>query len=285
MRPLDLEKFAGMLIVLALIVVPCIPGLWFMYLFLRKLVQLIKDIGSEYLDGEKRIPFIAEYFQEQLEKQDRIRELGKTGYFIQKLKQFWKDYSFFFYAAGMILLMTVIMFRRVLAIALTLLSNVPLSEILAVVVMAVEILILVYYILCKTHRGKWKAAIALLVLVAAKQLWALAQGDFTLSADDVLILMLFLAVHHYGKWKQELVCNIEAMHQRLDEEQYAEDDLIQMYLALKKQRMDSRERVTVFTRLQDDDELDEMRIYLNWLEKQAHGVETANEEEKNEVTE
>ena len=259
-----------------------------MYRFLRELVQLIKDIGSEageYLEGGKRIPFIAEYFQEQLEKQDKIRELGKTGYYIQKLKQFWKDYSFFFYAAGVILLMTVIMFRRVLAIVLTLSSNVPLSEILTVVVMAAEILILVYYILCKTHRGKWKAAIALLVLVAAKQLWALTQGDFTLSVDDVLILMLFLAVHHYGKWKQELVCNIEAMHQRLDEEQYAEDDLIQMYLALKKQRMDSRERVTVFTRLQDDDELDEMRIYLNWLEKQAHGVEVANEEEKNEVTE
>ena len=75
------------------------------------------------------------------------------------------------------------------------------------------------------------------------------------------------------------------MHQRLDEEQYAEDNLIQMYLALKKQRMDSRERVTVFTRLQDDDELDEMRIYLNWLEKQSQCVETANEEEQNEVTE
>lgn len=279
---MDLEKFAGILIVLALIVVPCIPGLWLMYRFLRKLVQLIKDIGSEageYLEGEKRIPFIAEYFQEQLEKQDRIRELGKTGYYIQKLKQFWKDYSFFFYAAGMILLMMLIMFRRVLAIVLALLSNVPVSEILAVVVMAVEILILVYYILCKTHRGKWKAASALLFLVAAKQLWALTQGDFTISVDDVLILMLFLAVHHYGKWKQELACNIEAMHRKLDEEQYAEDDLIQMYLTLKKQRMDSRERVTVFTRLQDDDELDEMRIYLNWLEKQSQCVEIASEEE------
>ena len=275
---MTLEMFSGILILLAIIIVPCIPGLWLAYCLVRDVIKVLKEGLDEYVESEERIKFVDEYLQEQLEKQETIAEMGFAAYYINQAKHFWKEYSFVFYAIGMILLLAAAVFRRGIAFVLVSLRHVPLADIAAVFVTVLEILVLLYYILCKKHRRKWKAAIALLMIIAVKQIVALAFGSFNISVDTALYLMLFLAVHHYEQWKRELAAHTEALHQKLTEEQYAEDALISKYFLLLQHREAIGERPTVFTRLRDDDEIDEMNHYVTWL------AQRESAEDREEVT-
>lgn len=266
---MTLQMVSGMLIVLAILIVPCIPMLYLLYRFARDFIQVLKEILGDYPNvvNESRVEFLIEYLQNELEKQDRIREQGVAGYYISKAKDFWKEYHFVFYAIGMLLLLTVTMFRRVIAAAVLVISRLELLPNGSVLIAVLQGLILFYYIICKKTSKKWKAAIALCVIVTLKQVCHLLHGSIEASADMVLFVMLFLAVHHHQQWKRELEDSTRMLQQRMLEERYADDAIVQQYLALQKHRLDIGERSTIFQQLRNDDEVDEMMQYLNWLEQ------------------
>ena len=91
--------------------------------------------------------------------------------------------------------------------------------------------------------------------------------------------MLFFAVYHYKQWTLELVDHNRILRQKLQEECYASDKIAQQYLALEQHRLDIGVRDTIFRKLCNDDELDEMRMYLTWLKQEK---ENPAEDIKNE---
>ena len=141
---MTLQTVSAILIVLAILIVPCIPMLYLLYRFVRELIQVLKEIMGDYPNvvNESRVEFLIEYLQTELEKQDRIREQGVAGYYISKAKDFWKEYSFVFYAIGMLLLLTVAMFRRVIAAAVLVISRLELLPDGSVLIAVLEVLLL-----------------------------------------------------------------------------------------------------------------------------------------------
>lgn len=269
---MTLEKIAGMLIFLAIIIVPCIPVLWLMYSFLRDLIKILKEIVTGVEEriasgSAERAGFFAEYLQEQMEKYDRIQQEGIVGYYIDRAVHFCQEFSFLFYAIGMILFLTLLMFRRAISLVASLIGRFDIVLILSVLLTVLEILVLLYYVVCKTHRRKWTTAIVLVVILAVKQIWNLVHGSIEVSVDMVLFFMLFFAVYHYKQWTLELAKHNRILRQKLQEECYAGDKIVQQYLALEQHRLDIGVRDTIFRKLCNDDELDEMRMYLTWLKQ------------------
>ncbi len=74
---MTLELFSGILIFLAICIVPCIPLGYLLYRFLRELITIIKRNVAEtkWNEGsEERAGWFKEYLQEQLQKQEKIEQ-------------------------------------------------------------------------------------------------------------------------------------------------------------------------------------------------------------------
>ncbi len=222
---MTLELFSGILIFLAICIVPCIPLGYLLYLFLRELITIIKRTVAEAKlneGSEERAGWFKEYLLEQLQKQEKIKQLGKAGYYCDKAKAFWKEYRSVFYMIGMLLLLLLVVFRSVIIGAVVVVDRLKHE---------LPVNMVLYY-------G--------LVLLG--------------------LLLLLQLVRWYKQRKQQSINNHQIL-ERLQAGWHADDEIVQLYQSLMQHRKNIGEKSGMFQKLRDDDEIDEMRMYLEWLEQ------------------
>ena len=97
----------------------------------------------------------------------------------------------------MLIILAVLVFQLSAGILVDWITGIDWLPGISFLLTGLETVFLLFYIFCKTHCKKWKAAAGIVILVLAKQIWNLIHtGAVSGSLDTVLLLMLFLAVHH-----------------------------------------------------------------------------------------
>jgi len=241
-----------------------------------KKLELLKELlgDSSVKVDKQRVKYVQEWLQEEIEKEKSIQKQGYHAYYAGKIMKFWQSYGYVLYAVAMVLLIAVLIFQLSAAVIVNLISGIEWIPGVSFLLTALEAIFLIYYIFCKSHHRKWKAAAGIVGLLLLKQIWNLVHGSIGASADMALFLMLFLAVHHYGRYKQEFAEKSESLKQWLRDGAFSNDTIIQLYYALEQVRLEGGRQVS---RMQKDDEVDEMLLYLNWLKRDAE-AETILEE-------
>ena len=243
-------------------------------------MELIKEIlgDSSVKVDKQRIKYVQEYFQDEIEKEKAIQVRGHRAYYMDKIKafwQFWQTYGYAVYVGIMLIILAVLVFQLSAGILVDWITGIDWLPGISFLLTGLETVFLLFYIFCKTHHKKWKAAAGIVILVLAKQIWSLIHaGSISGSLDTVLLLMLFLAVHHYEQWKREFAEKSEMLKQWLRDEEFPDDEIIEMYHALEQLRFEGGRKAG---RMKQDEEIDEMLLYLNWLKRDDNAAELLEE--------
>ena len=243
-------------------------------------MELIKEIlgDSSVKVDKQRIKYVQEYFQDEIKKEEAIQARGHQAYYTDKIKafwQFWQTYGYAVYVGIMLIILAVLVFQLSAGILVDWITGIDWLPGISFLLTGLETVFLLFYIFCKTHHKKWKAAAGIVILVLAKQIWSLIHaGSISGSLDTVLLLMLFLAVHHYEQWKREFAEKSEMLKQWLRDEEFPDDEIIEMYHALEQLRFEGGRKAG---RMKQDEEIDEMLLYLNWLKRDDNAAELLEE--------
>ncbi|MBR5318139.1 MAG: hypothetical protein IKU46_00895 [Peptococcaceae bacterium] len=265
---MDFKLIAGTVVCWGLAAAVAVPLLYALYKFLCELRIQVKEAQSELYEfvDDKRAGYFGVYLQSELDRQREIAETGLAAYRDGKKKAFQKKYGILLYAAGILLVLAVVLFPSVLAAAERLAVRFHVAENFSYACFALSLILVLYYLCCKTHqRKKWKASFVIAGIAGLHFICRLADLPITPVPVEVLSpVFLVLGLYHYRKWRKGLDEMTEILQYRLQEKRYADDTAVQQYLALQQQRKANGYRLSLE---EHDNELDEMMLYLSWLEQ------------------
>ena len=254
--------------ILVLIGIPAVMGLW---RFIKELIQQTKDAQAylyEIMD-EKRAGFFANYLKEEIALQQEISTMGAEVYRkAQRAKQL-KKYAPAGVLAVILFVLAVLLYPWTLQAWTKLMVQMGVIKNFSFACLASSIILFLYYMCCKKReRKKWKACFAVVCIGVLHFAGRMLGVPVPIPVEAVIPVFLALGAFHYNKWSKSLNEMTEILEYRLNEKRYAKDFLVKDYLELKELRKQSGYPAGM---MKHDDEVDEMLIYLSWLEESRAG--------------
>ncbi len=254
--------------ILVLIGVPAALGLW---RFIKELIQQTKDAQAylyEIMD-ENRAGYFAKYLQEEIALQQMIAKTGAEAYRKEQRAKQLKKYGPFGIAGVILLILFVLLYPWTLQAWTKLMVQMGVIKNFSFACLASSIILFLYYMCCKKRqRKKWKACFAFVCIGVLHFAGRMAGLPVPIPVEAAIPVFLVLGMFHYNKWSKSLTEMAEILDYRLNEKRYAKDNLVKDYLALKELRLQSGYPAGM---MKHDDEVDEMLIYLSWLEESRAG--------------
>ena len=259
----------GLLLIFAVLAA---PWLW---RFMKELIQQTKDAQSylyEIMD-DKRAGYFAAYLKDEMARQQIVGQMGADAYRKEQRNAKLKNYRVLIAAAAILLVLALLLHKWVLLAALELATDFGVIDSFSFACLAVSIILFLYYMCCKKrHRKKWKACLAIVVAgvlhLAARMLGVPAP----IPVEVVIPVFAALGLFHYNKWSKGLQEMTEILQYRMQENRYADEPVVKDYLALQQLREQNGYKTGM---MQHDDEVDELLIYLSWLEQSKTAPGTA----------
>ncbi len=254
----------GTVIFVGLLVLIAIPLLWALGKFIEDLITQVKNTNSELyeINDENRANFFVTYLDKQLDLQNYISDIGMDGYKQEQKKERFKKFGVLIVAGVILVIAAIVLFPWVAAAAKAMMVRFRVYEQLSFALFAGSLILALYYLCCKNlNRKRYKVCFVIAALGIIHGIVRLAGVDVAVPLELAVLLFLPLGVSHYKKWNNSLTEMGEILQYRLNEKRYADDAGVQKYQELQKLR--EKNGYTV-TKMQLDNELDEMLLYLSW---------------------
>ena len=252
---------------IGLMVVFGVPLLLCLWRFIKEMIQQVKDAQSylyEIVD-DKRAEYFASYLQEETDKQRTIRETGLEAYQKEKKTAMLKKYGPVAVFAVILIILFILLYPWTMKAGVQLMEKMGVIKNFSFACLTSSIILFLYYLCCqKRHRKKWKACFAIAGFGLLHLAGRLAGIPVPVPVDVVIPVFLALGMFHYNKWSKELHEMSEILEYRLNEKRYAKEAVVQQYKDLLALREQNGYKTGM---TQKDNEVDEMLIYLSWLEQ------------------
>lgn len=248
--------------------VPVLMGLW---RFLKELIQQTKDAQAylyEIMDDD-RAAYFAKYLKEEIALQQAIGETGAEAYRKEQRAKCMKKYGPVVVIAVVLLVLAVLLNRWTVPAWTHLMEQMGVIKNFSFACLASSVILFLYYMCCKKRqRKKWKACFAIVCIGILHFAGRCLGLPVPIPVEVVIPVFLALGAFHYKKWNKGLTEMTEILEYRLNEKRYAKDAVVQDYCELKQLRKQSGYPAGM---MKQDDEVDEMLIYLSWLEESRAG--------------
>ena len=231
--------------------------------------RLADKIVVVYCESGGRSVYFAKYLQEEIALQQMIAKTGAEAYRKEQRAKQLKKYGPFGIAGVILLILFVLLYPWTLQAWTKLMVQMGVIKNLSFACLASSIIVFLYYMCCKKRqRKKWKACFAIVCIGVLHFAGRMAGVPVPIPLEAAIPVFLVLGMFHYNKWSKSLTEMAEILDYRLNENRYAKDNLVKDYLALKELRLQSGYPAGM---MKHDDEVDEMLIYLSWLEESRAG--------------
>ncbi|MBR4944020.1 MAG: hypothetical protein IKZ26_01240 [Peptococcaceae bacterium] len=244
--------------------VPACIGLW---RFLKELVQQTKSAQGHLYEimDDKRAEFFGTYLKDEIKRQNEISKIGAEAYRKEERSAMLKKYRIPMIAAVILLVLAVLLNQWVLQAALVLLEKGGVIKNFSFACLSSSVVLFLYYLCCKQcQRKKWKACFAIAIIGMVHGLGRLTGAPVPIPVEVVIPVFLALGAFHYSKWSKGLAEMTQILQHRLQEKRYAKEPVVNDYLELESLRKQNQYPAGS---MKQDDEVDEMLIYLSWLEQ------------------
>ncbi len=253
---------------LVLFGVPALLGLW---RFIKELIQQTKDAQAylyEIMDDD-RAAYFAKYLKEEIALQQMIGEMGAEAYRSSQRTEQIKKYGPIGIVAVILIILAILLYPWTLEAWTQLMVQFGVIKNFSYACLTSSLVLFLYYMCCKKRqRKKWKACFAIAGIGILHAAGRMLGVPVPIPVEAAIPVFLALGVFHYNKWSKSLSEMTEILEYRLNEKRYAKEPVVNDYRQLKELRKQSGYPAGM---MKHDDEVDEMLIYLSWLEESKAG--------------